>query len=101
FGIFVTLAETGADGLVPLVRLPSDFYRHEEKRQRLVGQRWGRVFTMGDKVTVRLAEADTTTGSLVFDLVDGDESESQDRRRARAEAPRQRRSGGGRRRRAG
>jgi ribonuclease R len=71
FGLFVTLDETGADGLVPMKNLPEDYYVHEEKQQRLVGRRWGRTFTMGDPVEVTLAEADTTTGSLVFELVSG------------------------------
>jgi ribonuclease R len=71
FGLFVTLDETGADGLLPMGNLPQDWYIHEEKRQRLVGRRWGRTFTLGDPVEVKLAEADTTTGSLVFAYVSG------------------------------
>ena len=67
-GLFVTLAETGADGLVPMRSLPGDFYRHDEAHHRLVGQRTRRTFTMGDAVTVRLAEANTVTGSLLFAL---------------------------------
>ncbi len=72
FGLFVTLHETGADGLVPISTLPADFYRHDEARNRLVGQRNGRVFSLGDAVTVRLAEADPLTGSLVLTLDEGD-----------------------------
>ena len=71
FGLFVTLDETGADGLLPMGNLPQDWYIHEEKRQRLVGRRWGRTFTLGDAIEVKLAEADTTTGSLVFAYVSG------------------------------
>lgn len=71
FGLFVTLDETGADGLVPMRHLPEDYYVLEERQQRLVGRRWGRTFTMGDRVEVLLLEADTTTGSLVFELVAG------------------------------
>jgi ribonuclease R len=71
FGVFVTLDETGADGLVPMKHLPEDYYVLEEKQQRLVGRRWGRTFTMGDRVEVSLLEADTTTGSLVFELIAG------------------------------
>jgi ribonuclease R len=71
FGVFVTLDETGADGLVPMKHLPDDYYVLDEKAQRLVGRRWGRTFTMGDPVEVALLEADTTTGSLVFELVAG------------------------------
>ncbi len=72
FGLFVTLHETGADGLVPISTLPSDYYRHDEARNRLVGQRNGRVFSLGDAVTVRLIEANPLTGSLVLALDEGD-----------------------------
>ena len=71
-GLFVTLQETGADGLVPMRSLPGDFYVHDEAHHRLVGRRTRRIFTLGDPVTVRLAEANTVTASLLFAL-DSDE----------------------------
>ncbi|MBK1695674.1 ribonuclease R [Rhodovibrio salinarum] len=70
FGLFVTLTETGADGLVPINTLPNDFYKHEESRHRLVGERWGRVYRLGDKVRVRLTEADPITGGIVLEMVE-------------------------------
>ena len=79
FGLFVTLEETGADGLVPISTLPSDYYIHEELRHRLVGRASGRVFTLGDKVEVRLVEADMVTGGLVFEIL----GETGDARRPR------------------
>jgi len=75
FGLFVTLNETGADGLVPISTLPNDFYRHDEARNRLVGSRNGRVFALGDLLTVRLLEADPVTGSLVLAISEGDDDD--------------------------
>ena len=74
-GLFVVLSETGASGLLPMGNLPADYYVHDEAGHRLVGRRWGRVFRLGDQLTVRLAEADPATGSLLFELVsrNGDE----------------------------
>jgi ribonuclease R len=69
-GLFVTLTETGADGLIPMRGLGDDFYVHDEARHRLVGRRRGRSFTIGDSVRVRLAEANAVTGSLLFALVE-------------------------------
>jgi ribonuclease R len=68
FGLFVGLPESGADGLIPVSTLPSDFYHHEPARHRLVGRRWGRVFALGDAVSVTLAEVDAIGGRLVFRL---------------------------------
>jgi ribonuclease R len=70
FGVFVTLPESGADGLVPISSLPSDYYDHEAARHRLLGRRSGRVFALGDAVTVILEEADPIGGRLVFRVED-------------------------------
>jgi ribonuclease R len=69
FGLFVTLDETGADGLVPISTLPEDYYDHDEVRHRLIGKRRGLTFSLGDAVEVELAEANPVTGGLAFALV--------------------------------
>jgi ribonuclease R len=68
FGFFVSLPENGADGLVPVSSLPSDYYVHDARRHRLVGRHSNRQFALGDPVTVRLAEADAIGGRLLFRL---------------------------------
>ncbi len=68
FGLFMTVAETGADGLIPMSSLPDDFYRHDARRHRLVGRRTRQVFALGDAITARLDEADPVSGRLVFRL---------------------------------
>jgi ribonuclease R len=71
FGLFVTLDETGADGLVPVSTLAGDYYVHDEARHCLVGERSGLTFTLADRVTVELVEADTITGGMVFTITKG------------------------------
>ncbi|MEZ5919388.1 MAG: S1 RNA-binding domain-containing protein [Alphaproteobacteria bacterium] len=68
FGLFVTLDESGADGLVPVRSLPRDFYIHNEEAHALVGRSSGRVYRLGADVNVRLLEANRLTGSTVFEL---------------------------------
>ncbi len=72
FGLFITLDETGADGLVPMGALPDDYYVYEEERNRLKGRSTGRTFDLGAPVTVRLAEARPLTGGMIFELVGAD-----------------------------
>jgi ribonuclease R len=69
FGLFVELDENGADGIVPISTLPDDHYDHEEHRHALVGRRWGRVYSLGAAVKVKLLEADPVLGSTVFGLL--------------------------------
>jgi ribonuclease R len=71
FGLFLRLEETGADGLVPVSSLPWDRYWLDEVHQRLVGQESGMAFRLGEQVTARLVEANTVTGGLLFEIVDG------------------------------
>ena len=68
FGLFVTLDESGADGLVPIRSLVGDYYGHDEAQHALIGRRYGRIFRLGAPVTVRLKEADGLTGSTVLEL---------------------------------
>ena len=68
FGLFVTLDETGADGLVPVSTLGDDGFQLDERHQALVGQRTGETFALGDRVRVELVEADPVQGTLLFRL---------------------------------
>ena len=72
FGLFLRLADTGAEGLLPMRSLGTDFFRHDEKRHALVGERTNKAYRMGDTLTVRLAEAAPLTGGLRFELADGE-----------------------------
>lgn len=87
FGLFVRLEETGADGLVPVSTLPTDFYDHDEKAHALVGRRWGRVYRLGESVRVRIVEADPATGGLVLALLDPEDRWSPGIVAARASRP--------------
>ena len=66
FGLFVTVAENGASGLVPLSSLPDDYWVHDEAGQKLVGRRSGAEYRLAQDVEVRLAEANPVTGGMVF-----------------------------------
>lgn len=71
FGLFVTLTENGASGIVPRSSLPEDYWRHEEATQSLIGTRTGLTFQLGQAVEVRLKEANPVTGGLVFEVLQG------------------------------
>ncbi len=66
FGLFVTLAMTGANGLLPISSLPDDYWMHDETSQALIGRRSRAAYRLADPIEVRLVEANGLTGSLVF-----------------------------------
>jgi ribonuclease R len=95
FGVFVSLDGTGADGLIPIRSLGQEFFRHDEGRQLLIGERTGETYGLGDRVSVKLMDADAATGGLLFEVVDVLERvERQAPRRhvARRSSPRDKRS---------
>ena len=69
FGLFVRLAETGADGLVPVSRLGGEYFIHDERTHSLVGERSGKRWPLGMTVEVRLVEATPITGGLLFEML--------------------------------
>ncbi len=68
FGLFITLDGTGADGLLPASALGEDSFDFDPDRHLLTGRRSGEAFRLGDRIRVRLAEADALTAGLVFAL---------------------------------
>ena len=95
FGLFVTLNDTGADGLIPIRSLPDDYYIHDEAHNRLRGRSSGKTYVMGETVDVLLVEARPLTGGMIFELMEGASGTPQ--RRARGTVtPGKRTSGGGR-----
>ena len=68
FGLFVELDESGADGLIPARALGAARPRHDPVRHSLtIG---AAHLTIGDRVVVRLAEADALTGGMIFELLE-------------------------------
>jgi ribonuclease R len=68
-GLFVRLDDTGADGLIPIRSLGSEYFNYDEARHALVGSRSGAMHRLGDVVDVRLIEAQPIAGALRFELL--------------------------------
>jgi len=68
FGLFVTLADTGASGLVPMSALGDDYWLYEEASQSLHGRHTRMSYHLAQDVEVRLQEATPLTGGLLFSM---------------------------------
>jgi len=71
FGLFVTLDDTGADGFIPARTLGWERFTHDEVHHCLTGEQSGLTFRLGDRIRVKLVEANVVTGNLLFALVEG------------------------------
>ncbi|MBL6849028.1 MAG: ribonuclease R [Planktomarina temperata] len=83
FGIYVKLDETAADGLVPIRSLGREYFEHDADSQTLRGTDSGTVISLGQRVVVRLAETTPTTGGILLDLLELEDSKLQTRPRQR------------------
>ena len=82
FGFFATVDGVGGDGLVPARDLGREYFRYDEAAQKLVGEETGEEFSLGQRLPLRLVEANPVSGALRFELPDGKGSGSgEDRRR--------------------
>jgi ribonuclease R len=72
FGFFATIIGLGGDGLVPISTLGGEYFRHDEAAHALVGSDSGTTYASGDRLKLKLAEANPLTGALKFVLPDAD-----------------------------
>ena len=71
FGFFATVEDLGGDGLVPVRTLGAERFDYDEAKQQLTGVESGTTYNIGQKIELRLIEANAATGSLLFELAEG------------------------------
>ena len=69
FGLYLTLDESYISGMVPLTSMTDDYYLHDSRRYRLIGERSNKMYQLGDRVQVRLDHVDLQNKRLSFSLV--------------------------------
>ncbi|WP_238587651.1 ribonuclease R [Caenimonas sp. SL110] len=74
FGIFVTLDQMYVEGLVHITELGGEYFKFDEARQELRGERTGIRYAIGSRVRVQVSRVDLDGRKIDFRLVrDGDE----------------------------
>ena len=69
FGLFVTLDNLYVEGLVHITELGGDFFRLDEVRQELRGERTGIRFAIGTRVRIQVSRVDLDGRKIDFRLV--------------------------------
>jgi ribonuclease R len=69
FGIFVTLDAMFVEGLVHITELGGEYYRFDEARQELRGERTGMRYAIGSRVRVQVSRVDLDGRRIDFRLV--------------------------------
>ena len=71
FGFFATVVGLGGDGLVPVSTLGAEYFRHDPASQTLTGSDTGETYNIGQRLQLRLVEANPVSGALRFELAEG------------------------------
>lgn len=70
FGIFVELDEVYVEGLIHVTSLGRDYYVFDELKHRLVGERSGKTYRLGDKMRVLVSRVDMDERKIDFELAE-------------------------------
>jgi ribonuclease R len=71
FGFFATVEDLGGDGLVPVSTLGVERFHYDEAARSLIGEESGESYHIGQRLELRLVEANPISASLRFELPQG------------------------------
>lgn len=69
WGIFVELVETRCEGMVSIKYMDDDFYYLDDENYRVIGQRFGKEYKLGDPVRIKVRKVDISRKQMDFELV--------------------------------
>jgi ribonuclease R len=87
FGFFATVEGLGGDGLLFARDLGREYFRFDEAARQLIGEESGETYRIGQRLELRLAEANPVSGSLRFELPEGSYGGASAPRRDRVRKP--------------
>lgn len=67
FGIFVELDNT-VEGLIRYEKLGDEYFIYNEEKRQAIGERTGKVYRIGDKVKIRVANASKLMRQIDFEI---------------------------------
>ena len=76
FGVFVTLDAMYVEGLVHITELGGEYFRFDEARQELRGERSGMRYALGTRVRVQVSRVDLDGRKIDFRLIHEGEDKS-------------------------
>ncbi len=87
FGLFIELDESRVEGLVHISSLGKDYYQFDPIAHRLLGERSGQTYQIGDPVEIRVARVDLDERKIDFELLSpvatGSESDTKNKKRSK------------------
>lgn len=76
FGIFIELPNT-IEGLVHISNMLDDYYIYDEKHHCLTGERYRKVYKLGDGVRVKVSKTDIDARTIDFELLEDEDNDDE------------------------
>jgi ribonuclease R len=70
FGIFAEIIENKCEGLIRYEQMKDDFYVYEEKKHRAKGKSYGKVYQLGDKISIRVLRVNQSNRTIDFEMAE-------------------------------
>jgi len=70
YGFFVELTDLFVEGLVPLNSLADDYYTFHENTRQIIGQRWRKTYSLGQKIRVLVDRIDPVEKKIQFAVLE-------------------------------
>ncbi|HQG63577.1 MAG TPA: ribonuclease R [Bacteroidales bacterium] len=68
WGLYVEIIENQCEGMINVRELDDDYYEYDEENYCLRGRSGGKVYTLGDKITIEVVKADLQKKQLDYRL---------------------------------
>lgn len=78
WGMYVEVDETHIEGMVPLREIRSDFFEFDEEHYRIVGRRTRRLYRLGDRVRIRVKDANLDQRIIDYELIETETVDEKD-----------------------
>ena len=69
FGMFVELENT-VEGLIRFENLGDEYFIYDEERKRLIGEKTNKTYQIGDKVKIRVINANKLLRQIDFEIIE-------------------------------
>jgi ribonuclease R len=69
WGIYVEIIENQCEGMIHIRELADDFYEYDEENYCIKGRSTGKIYTLGDRVTIEVVKADLQKKQLDYRLI--------------------------------
>ncbi|MDX1902874.1 MAG: ribonuclease R [Thermonemataceae bacterium] len=76
FGIYVEIIETKSEGMIRMSDLKDDYYQLDAENYRIVGKHTGKTIAFGDKLQVKVLEANLLRRTIDLELVSFEKTEA-------------------------